>query len=73
MKEVVYVEWKDCARCAQIKPHVKKWCEKNWVNFQSISYADSGLEISSIPTVIYDNWDDTEILDLDWIVNLLSN
>ena len=73
MKELTYIEWKDCARCAQIKPHVKKWCEKNWIKFQTMAYADSWLEISSIPTAIYDNWEDTEILDLDWIVNLLSN
>ena len=72
MREVTYIEWADCARCKQIKPHVQKWCEKNKVNFTSMEYADSWLEITSIPTVIYDNWDDTEILDMDGIVELLQ-
>ena len=35
-------------------------------------YADSWLELTSVPTVIYDNWEDTEILDIEWIVWLLQ-
>lgn len=72
MREVTYVESPDCARCHQIKPHVQKWCEKRGINFQSVMYADSWLELTSVPTVIYDNWEDTEILDLDGIVWLLQ-
>jgi hypothetical protein len=37
-----------------------------------MEYADSWLELSSVPTAIYDDWEDTEILDLEGIVGLLS-
>jgi len=73
MRELTYIEWKDCAKCRQVKPHVQKWCEKNKVNFVSMEYADSWLEISSIPTAILNDWDDTEILDMEGIVELLQS
>lgn len=72
MKELTYVWTKDCAKCHTIKPHVKKRCEKNKVNFVEMEYADSWLELSSVPTAIYDDWENTEILDLEGIVGLLS-
>ncbi len=65
--------WEDCAICHTMMPHVKKWCEKNKVNFVSMKYADSWLELTSIPTAIFDNWKDTEIMDTEWIVRLISN
>lgn len=73
MRELTYIEGADCARCKQIKPHVQKRCEKNKVNFVSMEYADSWLEISSIPTAIINDWDDTEILDMEGIVELLQS
>jgi hypothetical protein len=41
MRELTYVGTKDCAKCHTIKPHVKKRCEKNKVNFVEMEYADS--------------------------------
>lgn len=73
MKELTYVYGDDCAVCHTMMPHVKKWCDKNKVNFVAMKYADSWLELTSIPTAIYDNWEDTEILDTNGIVNLVSN
>lgn len=72
MKELTYVWTKDCSKCYTIKPHVKKRCEKNKVNFVEMEYADSWLELFSVPAAIYDNWDSVEVLDLEGIVGLLS-
>lgn len=73
MKELTYIYWPDCSKCHQLRPHVEKWCSENWYNFVAMQYADSGLEITSIPTAIINNWDGDEILDFDGIVKLLSS
>ena len=73
MRELVYVYWPDCAKCHTARPRVEKWCEKNGYKFVPMQYADSWLEITSIPTAILDRGDGTEILDFEWIVNLISN
>lgn len=73
MKELTYVEWKDCAKCRMLKPHVQKWCEKNKINFVEMEYADSWLDISSIPTAILNDWEKDEVLDFEGIVELLQN
>ena len=73
MRELVYVYWPDCAKCHTARPRVEKWCEKNWYKFVPMQYADSWLEITSIPTAILDRGDDTEILDFEGIMTLISN
>lgn len=72
MKELTYIYWPDCAKCHQLRPHVEKRCSENWYNFVAMQYADSWFEIASIPTAILE-WDKTEVLDFDGIVNLLSS
>jgi hypothetical protein len=29
MKEAIFIEGPDCARCHQIKPHAQRYCEDN--------------------------------------------
>lgn len=72
-REVVYIYWEDCAKCHTLKPHVEKWAEKNKYNFQAVKYADSGMEITSIPMMQVIDEEGERILDYDGIVNLLSN
>ena len=73
MKEFIYIYGEDCPKCHQLKPHVEMWCSKNWYTFKAMQYADSWLEISSIPMaqIIDENWE--QILDMEWIVNFISN
>ena len=73
MRELTYIYGSDCAKCHTARPRVEKWCEKNWYNFVAMQYADSWLEISSIPTAILDSWWEPEILDFDGIVALIAN
>lgn len=73
MKELVYIYWEDCARCHTLKPHVEKWCYQNWYTFKEMKYADSWLEISSIPQVMINDDQGERILDYDGIVALISN
>ena len=72
MKELTYIYWDDCAKCHQLRPHVEKWCKDKGYNFVAMKYADSGMEISSIPTAIVNEWWEDEILDFEGIVNLIS-
>lgn len=72
MKELVYVYWEDCAKCHQLKPHVEKWCNAKGYKFVPMQYADSWLEISSIPTAIVNDWGDERMLDFEGIVDLIS-
>ena len=73
MKEVVYIYGEDCSRCHTLKPHVEKWCYQNWYTFKEMKYADSWLDISSIPMaqIMDEGWE--RILDFDGIVALVSN
>ena len=73
MKELVYIYWPDCSRCHTLKPHVEKRCDEYKYNFNEMQYADSWFEVESIPTaqVIDDEWE--RILDMEWIVHLISN
>lgn len=73
MRELTYIYWPDCAKCHTARPRVEKWCEKNWYNFVPMQYADSWLEISSIPTAILDNGWEPEVLDFEGIMTLISN
>lgn len=73
MKELTYIYWPDCAKCHTARPRVEKWCAKRGYNFVAMQYADSWLEISSIPTAIINDWDNTEILDFEGIMTLIAN
>ena len=72
MKEIVYIYWEDCAKCHQLMPHVEKWAGDKGYNFQKVQYADSGLEITSIPMAQVIDEKGEQILDFEWIVNLIS-
>ena len=73
MKELVYIYWEDCAKCHQLMPHVEKRAEEKWYKLQKVQYADSGLEITSIPMAQVITKGEEQILDFDGIVNLISN
>lgn len=71
--ELTYIYWADCSKCHTLRPHVEKWCSENGYNFVAMEYADSWMEISSIPmAIINKDWKE-EILDYDGIVALVSN
>lgn len=72
MKELVYIYWEDCAKCHQLMPHVEKWAEEKGYKLQKVQYADSGLEITSIPMAQVTDDGGEQILDFEWIVNLIS-
>lgn len=72
MKEIVYIYWEDCAKCHQLMPHVEKFAKDGGYNFQKVQYADSGLEITSIPMAQVIDEKGEQILDFEWIVNLIS-
>ena len=73
MKEVVFIYWEDCSKCHQIKPHVEKWADANGYKFQAVQYADSWLEITSIPMMQVLDEKGEQILDMEGIVNFISN
>lgn len=72
MKEFIFIYWEDCSKCHQLKPHAKSWAEKNWYSYKEVQYADSGLEITSIPMAQVLDSNGEQILDFDGIVNLIS-
>ena len=73
MKEIVYIYWEDCSKCHQLRPHVEKWASDNGYNFQAVKYAESELQVASIPIVQLIENGKESIYDFDWIVNLISN
>lgn len=73
MKEIVYIYGEDCAKCHQLMPHVEKFANDKGYNLQKVQYADSWLEITSIPMAQVIDEKGEQILDFDWIVNLISN
>lgn len=77
MREAIYIEWDNCSKCMMTKPHVQKWCEENWYEFQVVRFDDTSVEefqIESVPMlVLKTDWVVDQILDMDWIVHLISN
>ena len=77
MKEAIYIEWESCSKCYIMKPHCKKWAEDNWYEFQNFLFSDiwvSEFKSESVPMLILkENWKVKEILNEEWIVNLISN
>ena len=77
MKEAIFIEWDSCARCHQMKPHCQRYCEDNWFEFQTFRFDDASVSefnVESVPMlVLKEDWVVKEILDMDGIVNLISN
>lgn len=77
MREAIYIEWDSCPKCYMMKPHVQKWCEANWYEFQIFRFDDTSVkefDIQSVPMfILKEYWAVKEILDMDGIVNLISN
>ena len=72
-KEVVFIYGEDCSKCHQIRPHVERWASNNGYNFQAVKYAESELQVASIPILQVIEDGKESIYDFDGIVSLLSN
>lgn len=77
MKEAIYIEWENCSKCMMMKPHVQKWCEENWYEFQVVRFDDTSVKefnVQAVPMLVF-RWDNlvTEILNEEQIVHLISN
>ena len=67
MKEAIYIEWENCSKCMMMKPHVQKWCEENWYEFQVVKFDDVSVkefDIQAVPMLIF-RW--------DWVVSEVLN
>lgn len=77
MKEAIYIEWDSCSKCYLMKPHSQKRAEVNWYEFQTFRFDDTSVKefnVQSVPMLILkEDWVVKEILDMDGIVNLISN
>ena len=76
MREAMYIEWESCSKCYVMKPHVQKWADENWYEFQNFLFSDiwmSEFKIESVPMlVLKEDGAVKQILNEEWIVNLLS-
>lgn len=72
MKEVVFIYGEDCSKCHQIRPHIEKWAGENGYNFQAVKYAESKLEVASIPILQVIDEGKESIYDFDGMVDLIS-
>ena len=77
MKEAIYIEWESCSKCMMMKPHVQKWCEENWYEFQVVRFDDTSVkefDVQAVPMLVF-RWDGvvSEILNEEQIVHLISN
>ena len=77
MREAIFIEWEACSKCHMMKPHAQKRAEENWYDFLTFRFDDASVQefqIESVPMlVLKDNWVVEQILDMDWIVSLISN
>ena len=76
-KEAIFIEGLDCSKCYLMKPHAQKRAEANWYEFQVFRFDDTSVkefDIQSVPMLILkEDWVVNQILDMDGIVNLISN
>lgn len=72
-KEVVFIYGEDCSKCHQIRPHVEKWASEKGYKFQAVKYAESELQVASIPILEVIEDGKESIYDFDGIVALISN
>lgn len=77
MKEAIFIEWEACSKCHMMKPHAQKRAENNWYTFQTFRFDDENIkqfEVQSVPMlVLREDWVVKDILNEEWIVNLISN
>ena len=76
MREAIYIEWENCSKCMMTKPHVQKWCEENWYEFQAVKFDDVSVkefDIQSVPMLVLRTDDMQDILNEERIVHLISN
>lgn len=77
MNEAIYIEWESCSKCYTMKPHVQKWAEENWYEFQVFRFDDANVkefQIDSVPMLILKENGIVEwILKEEDIVHLISN
>ena len=77
MKEAIFIEGSDCSKCHMMKPHAQRRAEENWFEFQTFRFDDASVSefnVESVPMlVLKEDWVVKEILDMDGIVNLISN
>lgn len=77
MREAMYIEWESCPKCVMMKPHAQKRAEINWYEFQTFRFDDISVkefDIQAVPMLILkEEWEVKQILDMEWIVNLISN
>jgi len=75
--EAIFIEWEACSKCYMMKPHVEKRAKENWYSFQVFRFDNENVkefDIQSIPMLILrEEWVVKQILDMDGIVNLISN
>lgn len=75
--EAIFIEWDSCSRCYVMKPHVQKWAENNWYEFQTFRFDDASVKefnVQAVPMlVLREDWVVKEILNEEGIVNLISN
>ena len=77
MKEAIFIEWESCSKCHIMKPHAKKRSEENWYEFQNFLFSDLSVkefQIESVPMlVLKEDGVVNQILDEEWMVNLISH
>lgn len=77
MKEAIFIEWESCNKCHMMKSHVQKRANENWYEFQNFKFDDASVsefQVESVPMLILkEDWVVTQILDMDWIISLISN
>ena len=77
MKEAIYIEGEGCSKCYLMKPHAKKRAEENWYEFQTFRFDDASVsefQVESVPMlVLKTDGAVVQILNEEWIVNLISN
>lgn len=77
MNEAIFIEWEACSKCYLMKPHAQKRAEQNGYDFQNFKFDDASVKefnVESVPMLILkEDWVVKKILDMDWIVNLISN
>lgn len=77
MNEAIFIEGEACSKCYMMKPHAQKRAEQNGYEFQNFKFDDASVKefnVESVPMLILkDDWVVKEILDMDWIINLISN
>lgn len=77
MKEAIYIMGDSCTKCHLIKPHIVKWATINGYSLQEVLFDDENVKqfnVEAVPMlVLREDWEVKEILNEEWIVNLLSN